>query len=119
MQSKQVILDKIEYDSMENQLKDLRTILESRTVVQIVERHLIHHTGGMTIKYILGKDNDNAIQELAAKLNQQVNEIQQLKKELSTSKIELRSTNTQLQIKISEINRLNKLKWYHKLMGKK
>jgi hydroxylamine reductase (hybrid-cluster protein) len=124
MQNKQVILDKIEYDAMENQLKELKAILESRTVVRIIERHQLYRTGGMTTKYILGKDNDTATQELAAKVNQQINELQQLKQELSTSKRELLSSNKEITMMTNEIIRLNNLnkqkqKWYHKLLGKK
>ena len=117
MSSKQVTLDKKDYDAMENELADLRIIVESRTVVKIVEPQLNWHLAyaaadGTQIKYVLGTDGDVAIPELAAQVNYYVNELQH-------SEAKVRTCNRELITKTDEINRLNKLTWYDKLLGKK
>jgi len=63
MTEKKVILAKKEYDDMEAELKDLRAVVTSRTVVQILEESLkwnvVYNTAsGTRIKYILGTDSD-------------------------------------------------------------
>lgn len=117
MTEKKVTLAKKEYDEMEAELKDLRTIVASRTVVKIVEPHCNWHLSyaaadGTQIKYVLGTDSDIAIPELAAQVNYYVNVLQH-------SEAKVRTCYRELVTKTDEINRLNKLKWYDKLLGKK
>jgi hypothetical protein len=111
MQSKQVILLKTEYDAMEAELKDLRAIVRSRTVVQILEEslkwHVVYNTAsGTRIKYILGTDSDEEKMKVLAK------GIEYAYKKLAKAESDLRD-------KSNEIAKLNKQTWYQKLFAKK
>ena len=110
MTEKKVILAKIEYDAMEAELKDLRAIVNSRTVVQIFEESLKWHVvynaaSGTRIKYILGTDSDEEKMKVLA------DGIEYVYKKLAKVESDLRD-------KSDEINRLNKQTWYQKLFSK-
>ena len=111
MSTKKVTLDKVEYDAMEAELKDLRAIVRSRTVVQILEEslnwHLAYHAAsGTRIKYILGTDSDEEKMKVLA------DQIEYVNKKLAKAESDLRD-------KSDEIKRLNKQTWYQKLFSKK
>ena len=113
MTVKQVTLAKTEYDAMEAELKDLRTIVDNRTVVKIIEEHTnwysIRYTAnGVRIKYVVSEKN-SAIDELAE-------DIEYLNKKLEREKLDRYVEKGRMS---DEINRLKKQKWYQKLFGKK
>ena len=110
MTEKKVILAKTEYDAMEAELKDLRAIVRSRTVVQILEESLkwpvMYNTAsGTRIKYILGTDSDEEKMKVLA------DGIEYAYKKLAKAESDLRD-------KSDEIKRLNKQTWYQKLLNK-
>ena len=110
MSAKKVTLDKIEYDFMEQELKDLRAIVNSRTVVQILEESLKWHVAynaasGTRIKYILGTDSDEEKMKVLA------DAIEYAYKKLAKAEQDLRD-------KSYEIKRLNKQTWYQKLFSR-
>jgi hypothetical protein len=110
MKDKQVILDKYEYDFMERELNDLRAIVESRTVVQIVEEslkwHVVYKTAsGTRIKYILGKDSDeDTMKALAEQIEYAYNKLAKAESDLRDSHVEIRE--------------LKAVTWYQKLFKK-
>jgi hypothetical protein len=111
MTEKQVVLAKTEYDAMEAELVDLRTIVNSRTILQIVEEDFGWHraryaASGTRIKYILGTDSDEDKMKVLS------DHIGDLYKKLANMEADLGR-------KSDEINRLTNLKWYQKLLGKK
>lgn len=115
MSTKQVILAKTEYDAMEEELNDLRTIVASRQVVTIVEENLNWRltyatASGTRIKYIVWDDKD-AIKNLA-------DQVDCVQKELENTKQELYTAHIESGRKSDEINRLNKQTWYQKLFSK-
>jgi len=115
MKEKQVILAKTEYDSMEAELKDLRTIVDNRTVVKIIEEHTnwysIRHTAnGVRIKYVVSEKN-SAIDELAE-------DIEFLQKKLERVRGELDMRNREVWQKDDEIKELKAKKWYQKLFSR-
>lgn len=110
MKNKQVILDKQDYDFMEQELKDLRAIVGSRTVLQIVEEslkwHLIYNrANGTRIKYILGTDSDEDTMKVL------VEQIEYVNKKLAKAESDLRDSHL-------EIQELKAVTWYQKLFGK-
>jgi len=110
MTEKQVILAKTEYDAMEAELKDLRAIVRSRTVVQILEEslkwHVVCNTApGTRIKYILGTDSDEEKMKVLA------DGIEYVYKKLAKVEQDLRDSH-------SEIRKLKAVTWYQKLFGK-
>lgn len=109
MSTKKITLDKTEYDFMEQELKDLRVIVNSRTVLQIVEPRCSWHVSfaaadGTRIKYILGTDSDERTIKVLA------DQIEYLNNKLAKAEQDLRD-------KSYEIKRLNKQTWYEKLFG--
>lgn len=109
MSTKKVTLDKVEYDAMEAELKDLRAIVRSRTVVQIFEEslkwHIAYHAAsGTRIKYILGTNSDEEKMKVLA------DQIEYVNKKLAKAQSDLRD-------KSDEIKRLNKQTWYQKLFN--
>ena len=111
MTEKQVVLAKTEYDAMEAELRDLRTIVDNRTILQIVEEDFGWHraryaASGTRIKYILGTDSDEDKMKVLS------DHIGDLYKKLANMEADLGR-------KSDEINRLTNLKWYQKLLGKK
>jgi len=112
MTEKQVVLAKTEYDAMEAELKDLRTIVDNRTVVKIIEEHTnwysIRYTAsGVRIKYVVSEKN-SAIDELAE-------DIEYLNKKLEQEKLDRYVEKGRLS---DEISRLKAQKWYQKLFSK-
>ena len=115
MQNKQVILAKTEYDAMEAELTDLRTIVANRTVVKIIEEHINwysvrHSANGVRIKYVVSEKN-SAIDELAE-------DIEFLQKKLERVQGELDIRNREVWQKADEIKELKAKKWYQKLFSK-
>ena len=107
---KQVTLAKTEYDAMEAELKDLRTIVNSRTVLQIVEEasnwSRVRYAASCTrIKYILGTESDEDKMKVLSE------HIGDLYKKLAKMEEDLGR-------KSDEINRLTNLKWYQKLFNR-
>jgi len=110
MTEKQVTLAKTEYDAMEAELVDLRTIVNSRTVLTIVEESFNwsrarYAASGTQIKYILGTESDEGKMKV---LSEQV--------ELLYKKIA--KMEEDLSRKSDEINRLKKLTWCQKLFSR-
>ena len=111
MTEKKVILAKKEYDDMEAELKDLRAVVTSRTVVQILEEslkwHVVYNTAsGTRIKYILGTDSDEEKMKVLA------DGIEYAYKKLAKTESDLHESRL-------EIKELKAQTWYQKLFGKK
>jgi hypothetical protein len=113
MTEKKVILAKTEFDAMEAELQDLRTIVASRTVLMIVEEKLnwrvaFHVASGTRIKYILGTDSDEAnIKSLADHIEHLTIKLEQVEMDRHIEKSRLSD----------EIKRLTNRKWYQKLFN--
>jgi hypothetical protein len=110
MTEKKVILAKTEYDAMETELKDLRAIVSSRTILQIVEEDFGWHrariaASGTRIKYILGTDSDEGKMKVLSDY------IGDLYKKIA--KMEADSCR-----KSDEIKELKAQKWYQKLFSR-
>jgi hypothetical protein len=113
MTEKQVILDKRDYDSMEDELTDLRTIVASRTVLMIVEEKLnwrisFSAASGTKIKYILGTDSDEVNIKVLA------DQIEYLNIKLEQAEIDRHVEKSRM---LNEISRLKAQKWYQKLFN--
>jgi hypothetical protein len=110
MSEKQVTLAKTEYDAMEAELTDLRTIVNSRIVLTIVEEDFGWHraryaASGTRIKYILGTESDEGkMKVLAEQVELLYKKIAKMEEDLSR--------------KSDEIKRLTNLKWYQKLFSR-
>ena len=110
MTEKKVILAKTEYDAMEAELKDLRAIVRSRTLVQIFEESLKWHVvynaaSGTRIKYILGTDSDEGKMKVLA------DQIEYVYKKLEKAEKDLHQSR-------EEIKQLRAITWYQKLFNK-
>jgi isopropylmalate/homocitrate/citramalate synthase len=110
MTEKKVILAKTEFDAMEAELQDLRAIVRSRTVVQILEESLKWHVvynraSGTRIKYILGTDSDEEKMKVLA------DAIEYAYKKLAKVESDLRDSHL-------EIKELKAQTWYQKLFNK-
>ena len=120
MKSKQVTLDKLEYDAMETELTNLKKIVESRTVAIIAEPYLnfkwprTYHSesNAMKISFVLGTDSGTDVKDLTDQINHYVNKLQY-------EEDKVRSLNREVEQMTADINRLNQMKWYDKLIGKK
>jgi hypothetical protein len=115
MTEKKVTLAKTEYDAMEAELRDLRIIVDNRTVVKIIEENTnwysIRHTAnGVRIKYVVSEKN-SAIDELAKDIEFLQNKLQRVQGELDMR-------NREVWQKADEIKELKAKKWYHKLFNK-
>jgi len=116
MTEKQVILDKRDYDAMEDELTDLRIIVASRTVLTIVEEKLnwrisFGAASGTKINYILGTDSD----EDAIKVFTE--EIAYLKNKLKKAEEDLDESYREQGRKSDEIKRLTNRNWFQKLFN--
>jgi len=110
MTEKKVILAKTEYDAMEAELQDLRAIVRSRTVVQILEEslkwHVVYNTAsGTRIKYILGTDSDEEKMKVLAE------GIEYAYKKLAKAESDLCDSHL-------EIKQLKAQTWYQKLFNR-
>ena len=128
MQSKQVILDKIEYDAMEKELSELRAVVDSKTLTKIFvphsevmdSRHIFNNhfhspiVGGTIVKYVSGLDNEEVITELA----KEVEILKGYRKSLDERDSELAKAMYELSKTQDEIKRLS-VKWYNKLFKDK
>jgi len=114
MTEKQVTLAKTEYDAMEAELQDLRTIVASRTVLKVVEEQLNWRiayaaANGTRIKYILGTSSDEeTIKELS-------DQVEYVNKKREREKLDHAVEESRLS---DEIRRLKAQKWYQKLFSK-
>ena len=114
MSTKQVVLSKTEYDAMEAELADLRQIVNSRTLVTIVDEHLDWrriraYASGTRIRYVLGKDSNGEVKNLAEQIEYLQKKMQQMHAEHAAA----------IYKKHEEIEALKKVTWYQKLFNKK
>ena len=110
MTAKKVILAKTEYDAMEQELTDLRAIVRSRTVLQIVEESLKWHVmysaaSGTRIKYVLGTNSDEDTMKVL------MDHVEYVNRKLAKTESDLRESHL-------EIQELKAVTWYQKLFGK-
>ena len=113
MQSKQVILLKTEYDAMEAELIDLREIVNSRTIVTIVDEHLNWRlvravASGTRIRYVLGTESNGEVKDLAKQIEFMQKEMDRMHAEYATA----------IYKKHEEIEALKRVTWYQKLFKK-
>ena len=77
MKEKQIILSKVEFDEMEEELKALRETIASKTVTTIFRRNWYdenHYPGqymlpvGTRIEFVMGADEDKILEEMGAEI---------------------------------------------------
>ena len=77
MKEKQIILSKVEFDEMEEELKALRETVASKTVTTIFRRNWYdenHYPGqymlpvGTRIEFVMGADEDKILEEMGAEI---------------------------------------------------
>jgi hypothetical protein len=99
---------------MEAELIDLREIVNSRTVVTIVDEHLHWRSvraiaSGTRIRYVLGTESNGEVKDLAKQIEFMQKEMDRMHAEHATA----------IYKKHEEIKALNRVTWYQKLLGKK
>ena len=117
MKEKQIILSKVEFDEMEEELKALRETVASKTVTTIFRRNWYdenHYPGqymlpvGTRIEFVMGSDVDKILEEFAAEIEtlRGYNKVYQERiSEQSRELYDLKSQN----------NSWKKLPWYKRL----
>ena len=118
---KQVIISKTEFDEMEQDLKDLKEIVNSRTISAIVSKYARNFPLDYwipspadaieSIKYISGTDENQAINDLAK-------DIEFLRKELKTYKTRVWEQDQTIRNLNDEVGKWKKLPWYSRLFIK-
>jgi septation ring formation regulator EzrA len=76
MPDKQVIMSKVEFDNMEEELNDLRNVVESKTVCRIAYPKLYwsniygraSEIGSYEVEYVIGSDENEVVKELSAEI---------------------------------------------------
>jgi hypothetical protein len=99
---------------MEEELNDLRQIVNSRTMIKVVEENLdwwavLSRSYGTRIKYILGKDSSGEVKEMADVADEILKKMIKMQEDHRIA----------LSIKQEEIEALKKVTWYQKLFNKK
>ena len=123
MKEKQVILSKIEFDEMEQELKALRETVESKRITAIFRRDWYDTQGsypgmytlpvGVRVEFIMGVDENKVIEDLS-------NEIKNLKKDIQDYKKNISNLDGELWI-LKDENKQNswkKLPWHKRLFVK-
>ena len=117
MREKQVILSKVEYDEMEQELNALRETVKSKTVTAIFKNNSYdntkYYTGmwsipiGTQIEYVMGVDENEIIKDMSE-------EITKLRKENEEQQI----TMVQLRSDFRKLKNENDSSWYKRLFVK-
>ena len=113
-QTKQVILEKMEYDLMEQELKNLREVVESRTVVKINKPRPNYMYMGTTVQYsdetqyVFGTETQHIVSELS----KEIEELREKNKTFMDRIFDLDKHNYKL---IDEKDSWKKLPWYKRL----
>jgi hypothetical protein len=121
MKEKQIILSKVEFDEMEQELKALRETVASKTVTSIFRRNWydqsINFPGqymlpvGTRIEFVMGSDDDKILEEFAAEIETLRGDnkaYQERVSEQSRELYELKNNN----------NSWKRLSWYKRLFVK-
>lgn len=116
MKDKQVILNKTEFDQMESELKDLRDIVNSRTICQIKTPrigwgHAGSYIDSYHVEYIAGCDENEIVKELSEEIERQRNESIEWQNMFNIKCIEVSNAESKLQ-------KFKDLPWYKKILVK-
>jgi hypothetical protein len=120
MKEKQIIISKVEFDEMEEELKALKETVASKTVTTIFRRNWYdenHYPGqyvlpvGTRIEFVMGCDDDKILEEMGA-------EIETLRGDNKSYQEMLHNQSKELyELKIQN-NTWKKLPWYKRLFVK-
>ena len=115
---KQVILSKLEYDEMEQELNALRETAKSKTVTAIIRNNwydstkyhpsVYHVPVGSRIEFVIGADENQVIQELSE-------ELENVRKENKEYKERVFSLDREMWGLKDESNSWKNLSWYKRL----
>ena len=115
---KQVILSKLEYDEMEQELNALRETAKSKTVTAIIRNNwydstkyhpsVYHVPVGSQIEFVIGADENQVIQELSE-------ELENVRKENKEYKERVFSLDREMWELKDESNSWKNLPWYKRL----
>ena len=120
MKEKQIILSKVEFDEMEQELKALRETVASKTVTTIFRRNWYDENTypgqymipvGTLIKFVMGSDEDKILEEFAAEIETLRGDNKAYQERVSEQSIEL------YRLK-NDNNSWKRLPWYKRLFVK-
>ena len=120
MKEKQIILSKVEFDEMEQELKALRETVASKTVTTIFRRNWCDentYSGqymipvGTVIKFVMGSDEDKILEEFAA-------EIETLRGDNKAYQERVSEQSRELYELKNDNNSWKRLSWYKRLFVK-
>jgi len=121
MKEKQIIISKIEFDEMEQELKALKETVESKTVTSIFRRNWydqsIDFPGrymlpvGTRIEFVMGSDVDKILEEFAA-------EIETLRGDNKVYQERVSEQSKELYELKNDNNSWKRLPWYKRLFVK-
>ncbi len=121
MKEKQVILSKIEFDEMEQELKALRETVESKRITVIFRRDCYDTENiypgmytcpvGSRVEFIMGVDENKVVEDLS-------NELKHLKKDNEDYKQRVFSLDRELWRLKDESNTWKNLPWHKRLFVK-
>jgi len=120
MKEKQIILSKVEFDEMEEELKALRETVVSKTVTTIFRRNWYdenHYPGqyilpvGTRIEFVMGADEDKILEEMGAEIETLRGDNKVYQERISEQSIELYNLK-------NDNNSWKRLPWYKRLFVK-
>ena len=120
MKEKQVILSKVEFDEMEQELKALRETVASKTVTTIFRRNWYDENTypgqymipvGTLIKFVMGSDEDKILEEFAAEIETLRGDNKSYQERVSEQSIEIFNLK-------NDNNSWKRLSWYKRLFVK-
>ena len=121
MKEKQIILSKIEFDELEQELLALRETVKSKTITTIFRHNwydatqyhpsLYHIPVGTQVEFVIGTDENQVIKELSE-------DIDNLKKENKEYKERVFSLDKEMWRLKDECNSWKNLPWYKRLFVK-
>lgn len=122
MKEKQIILSKVEFDEMEQELKALKETVESKTVTSIFRRNrydqsINYFPGqymlgvGTQIEFVMGSDVDKILEEFAAEIETLRGDNKVYQERISEQSIELYKLK-------NDNNSWKRLPWHKRLFVK-
>ena len=117
MKEKQIILSKVEFDEMEQELKALRETVASKTVTTIFRRNWYDENTypgqymipvGTQIEFVMGSDVDKILEEFAAEIETLRGDNKVYQERISEQSIELYKLK-------NDNNSWKRLSWYKRL----
>jgi hypothetical protein len=113
MSDKQVIMSKTEFDKMEEELDNLRKVVEDKTITKIKTPHLswngaYTYVDSYFIEYIFGTEESEIVKEL----KEEIDRVKENNDNLKDNYIDLESRYIRLKL---EENNWKQLPWYKRL----